>query len=92
MRSAPIAPRRNDEIKHGDRTGLQRGLPQRCRWPAKARHLADDRRHGLCRQFLAAEAMPSIDDRERLVRVRSEKNNGGGALIAVEDAGPGVGT
>ena len=38
----------------------------------------------------AAEAMLSIDDRERLVRVRSEKNNGGGALIAVEDAGPGV--
>ena len=38
----------------------------------------------------AAEAMSSIDDRERLVRVRSEKNNGGGALIAVEDAGPGV--
>ena len=38
----------------------------------------------------AAEAMLSIDDRERLVRVRSEKHNGGGALIAVEDSGPGV--
>ena len=38
----------------------------------------------------AAEAMVSISDGERLVRVRSEKHDGGGALIAVEDAGPGV--
>ena len=38
----------------------------------------------------AAEAMISISDRERLVRVRSEKHDGGGALIAVEDSGPGV--
>ena len=35
----------------------------------------------------AVEAMVSISDRERLVRVRSEKH---GALIAVEDSGPGV--
>lgn len=38
----------------------------------------------------AAEAMVSISDRERLVRVRSEKHGGDGALIAVEDSGPGV--
>ena len=38
----------------------------------------------------AAEAMASIPHGERLVRVRSEKHDGGGALIAVEDAGPGV--
>ena len=38
----------------------------------------------------AVEAMVSISDRERLVRVRSEKHDGGGALIAVEDSGPGV--
>jgi signal transduction histidine kinase len=38
----------------------------------------------------AAEAMISISDRERLVCVRSEKHDGGGALITVEDSGPGV--
>lgn len=38
----------------------------------------------------AAEAMVSISDRERLVRVRSENHGGEGALIAVEDSGPGV--
>ena len=38
----------------------------------------------------AVEAMVSISDRERLVRVRSKKDDGGGALIAVEDSGPGV--
>ena len=38
----------------------------------------------------AAEAMLCISDRERLVCVRSEKHDGGGALIAVEDSGPGV--
>ena len=38
----------------------------------------------------AAEAMLSIPERERLVCVRSEKHDGGGALIAVEDSGPGV--
>lgn len=38
----------------------------------------------------AAEAMVSISDRERLVCVRSEKHDGGGALITVEDSGPGV--
>ena len=38
----------------------------------------------------AAEAMLSIDDRERLVRVRSEKYNGQGALIVVEDSGTGI--
>jgi signal transduction histidine kinase len=38
----------------------------------------------------AAESMVSISDRERLVCVRSEKHDGGGALIAVEDSGPGV--
>ena len=38
----------------------------------------------------AAEAMVSISDRERLVRVRSKKHDGDGALIAVEDCGPGV--
>lgn len=38
----------------------------------------------------AAEAMASVSDRERLVCVRSEKHDGGGALIAVEDSGPGV--
>ena len=35
----------------------------------------------------AAEAMSPSHDRERLVRVRSEKHDGGGALIAVEDSG-----
>ena len=38
----------------------------------------------------AAEAMVSISDRKRLVRVRSEKHDGGTALITVEDSGPGV--
>ena len=38
----------------------------------------------------AAEAMVSISDRERLVRVRSKEHDGDGALIAVEDCGPGV--
>ncbi len=38
----------------------------------------------------AAEAMLSISDRERLICVRSQKKDGGGVLIAVEDAGPGV--
>ena len=38
----------------------------------------------------AAEAMVSISDRERLVGVRSEKLDGGGALITVEDSGPGI--
>ena len=38
----------------------------------------------------AAEAMISISDRERLLRVRSEKHDGGGVLMAVEDSGPGV--
>jgi signal transduction histidine kinase len=38
----------------------------------------------------AAEAMLSIPERERLVCVRSGKHDGGGALIAVEDSGPGV--
>ncbi|HST09697.1 MAG TPA: ATP-binding protein [Terriglobales bacterium] len=38
----------------------------------------------------AAEAMASIPHGERLVRVRSEKHDGGGVLIAVEDVGPGV--
>jgi signal transduction histidine kinase len=38
----------------------------------------------------AAEAMLSIPVRERLVCVRSGKHDGGGALIAVEDSGPGV--
>jgi signal transduction histidine kinase len=38
----------------------------------------------------AAEAMLSIPERERLVCVRSEKHDGGGALIAVEDSGPGI--
>jgi C4-dicarboxylate-specific signal transduction histidine kinase len=38
----------------------------------------------------AAEAVASISDRERLVCVRSEKHHGGGALIAVEDSGPGI--
>jgi C4-dicarboxylate-specific signal transduction histidine kinase len=38
----------------------------------------------------AAEAMLSISDRERLVCVRSKKHDGDGALIAVEDSGPGV--
>ena len=38
----------------------------------------------------AAEAMVSISDRKRLVRVRSEKHDGGRALITVEDSGPGV--
>ncbi len=38
----------------------------------------------------AAEAMSSIPERERLVCVRSGKHDGGTALIAVEDSGPGV--
>ena len=38
----------------------------------------------------AAEAMISISDGERLVCVRSERHDGGGALLAVEDSGPGV--
>ena len=38
----------------------------------------------------AAEAMTSISDRERLICVRSEKHNGDGVRIAVEDSGPGV--
>ena len=38
----------------------------------------------------AAEAMVSISDRKRLVCVRSEKHDGGRALITVEDSGPGV--
>ena len=38
----------------------------------------------------AAEAMLSLPDAERLVRVRSEERDGGVAIIAVEDAGPGV--
>ena len=38
----------------------------------------------------AAEAMISISDGERFVCVRSEKHDGGGALIAVEDVGQGV--
>ena len=38
----------------------------------------------------AAEAMHSISDRERLVCVRSQKHDGGGALVAVEDSGHGV--
>ena len=40
----------------------------------------------------AAEATLSSSDRERLVCVRSEKYNGRGALISVEDSGPGIGT
>ena len=39
----------------------------------------------------AAEATLSSSDRERLVCVRSEKYNGSGALISVEDSGPGIG-
>ena len=38
----------------------------------------------------AAEAMVSISDRERLICVRSEKHDGGRALLAVEDCGPGI--
>ena len=38
----------------------------------------------------AAESMVSIADGERLVYVRSGKHDGGWALIAVEDSGPGV--
>jgi signal transduction histidine kinase len=38
----------------------------------------------------AAEAMVSISERERIMWVRSQKHNGNGALIAVEDSGPGV--
>jgi C4-dicarboxylate-specific signal transduction histidine kinase len=38
----------------------------------------------------AAEAMSSSSDRERVVRVRSEKHDGNGALISVEDSGTGV--
>ena len=38
----------------------------------------------------AAEAMISISDGERLVCVRSERHDGGGALLTVEDSGPGI--
>jgi signal transduction histidine kinase len=38
----------------------------------------------------AAEAMAAVPDGERLICVRSEKHDGVGALIRVEDAGPGV--
>jgi signal transduction histidine kinase len=38
----------------------------------------------------AAEAMVSISERERFVRVRSEKHDGSGVLMAVEDSGPGI--
>ena len=38
----------------------------------------------------AAEAMSSICDPERLIRVRSEKCNGQEALIVVEDSGTGI--
>lgn len=38
----------------------------------------------------AAEATLSVSDRERQVSVRSEKHNGQGALIAVEDSGTGI--
>ncbi len=38
----------------------------------------------------AAEATLSVGDRERRVNVRSEKHNGQGALIAVEDSGTGI--
>ena len=38
----------------------------------------------------AAEAVVSISNRPRLVHVRSEKHDGGGALITVPDSGPGV--
>jgi signal transduction histidine kinase len=40
----------------------------------------------------AAEAMVSVPDGERLIFVRSEKQDCGGVLIAVEDVGPGVET
>ena len=35
----------------------------------------------------AAEAMACISDRERVVNVRSERYDGEGALIAVQDSG-----
>ena len=38
----------------------------------------------------AAEAMSSICDRERLIRVRSEKHDGDSVLISVEDSGTGI--
>jgi len=38
----------------------------------------------------AAEAMSSSSDRERVVCVRSEKHDGNGALISVEDSGTGI--
>jgi signal transduction histidine kinase len=40
----------------------------------------------------AAEAMASISDRERVVNVRSERYDGEGALIAVQDSGIGIDT
>jgi signal transduction histidine kinase len=38
----------------------------------------------------AAEAMVSVSEGERLVHVRSKKHDGGGAILAVEDTGPGI--
>ena len=38
----------------------------------------------------AAEAMACISDRERVVNVRSERHDGEGALIAVQDSGIGI--
>jgi signal transduction histidine kinase len=38
----------------------------------------------------AAEAMSSSSDRERVVYVRSEKHDGNGAVISVEDSGTGI--
>ena len=38
----------------------------------------------------AAEAMAGISDRERVVNVRSEKHDGEGALVTVEDSGIGI--
>lgn len=40
----------------------------------------------------AAEAMASISDRQRVVNVRSERYDGEGALIAVQDSGIGIDT
>ena len=40
----------------------------------------------------AAEAMACISDRERVVNVRSERYDGEGALIAVQDSGIGIDT
>ena len=40
----------------------------------------------------AAEAMACISDRERVVNVRSERYDGEGALIAVQDSGVGIDT